>query len=58
MHETTTDTSSAETFVYTYDKAERLTHSVHYLGTSTSSDNKLTEQGIASTQRVFDDTLK
>ena len=38
--------TTAETFAYTYDKAGRLTNSVRYLGTATTSDNKLTEQGI------------
>ena len=36
----------AETYTYTYDKAGRLTGSLRYIGTSSSSVNTLTERNI------------
>ena len=38
--------STADTFTYSYDKAGRLTGSLRYVGSSTSSVNTLTERNI------------
>lgn len=38
--------TTAETYTYSYDKAGRLTGSLRYIGTSSSSVNTLTEQNI------------